>query len=346
MEVLENVERIVILNGEFEGIEASKDVLLACEYGKTLNNNLLIEELMKAFKSTVITHLSVSLSNYKVLITPYISSSTIFLNLCDGTEVDGYPGNSVVKYLESQSAFFTGSGSKFYEISTSKPVLKTLLQKHSVKTAEFELINYNSIPSKIGYPLIVKPSVSYGSINISTSSICSTPQELSNYLSSTPMTQELFVESFLSGREYTVLVTSSKVYTPAERVFDKNIPIMERILTFDICWSGCDLDNNNDGQVPDQPYSYHSAPIELHEILKNLARDAFNAVGGDGYGRVDIRQKTQDLGSDCLVLEVNANCGLAFGSMASSLGEILILSKVSPAQFLSEICHFALQRYS
>jgi hypothetical protein len=61
--------------------------------------------------------------------------------------------------------------------------------------------------------------------------------------------------------------------------------------------------------------------------LIELARTAYISVGGTGYGRVDIRTRTPE-SRDAFVLEVNANCGLAFGRLASSLGEILILSKV------------------
>jgi D-alanine-D-alanine ligase-like ATP-grasp enzyme len=75
-----------------------------------------------------------------------------------------------------------------------------------------------------------------------------------------------------------------------------------------------------------------------------LARKAYISVGGTGYGRVDIRTRTPS-SKDGFVLEVNANCGLAFGRMASSLGEILILSKVEPDEFCREIINYAVQRF-
>ena len=75
-----------------------------------------------------------------------------------------------------------------------------------------------------------------------------------------------------------------------------------------------------------------------------LARTAYISVGGTGYGRVDIRTRTPE-SRDAFVLEVNANCGLAFGRLASSLGEILILSKVEPSEFLGEIIGYALDRH-
>lgn len=76
-----------------------------------------------------------------------------------------------------------------------------------------------------------------------------------------------------------------------------------------------------------------------------MARNAYISVGGTGYGRVDIRTRKQDT-KDGFVLEVNANCGLAFGRMASSLGEILILSNVEPNEFCREIVSYAFKRYN
>lgn len=46
------------------------------------------------------------------------------INLCDGTEDDGYAGISVVLGLECAKIPFTGAGSQFYSDTTSKPVLK------------------------------------------------------------------------------------------------------------------------------------------------------------------------------------------------------------------------------
>jgi hypothetical protein len=48
----------------------------------------------------------------------------VVVNLCDGTEHDGYVGLSVVFGLQIAQIPFTGAGSQFYSDTTSKPVLK------------------------------------------------------------------------------------------------------------------------------------------------------------------------------------------------------------------------------
>ena len=51
----------------------------------------------------------------------------IVMNMCDGTEEDGYPGISVVNQLEARDIMYTGSGPSFYHITTSKLDIKNRL---------------------------------------------------------------------------------------------------------------------------------------------------------------------------------------------------------------------------
>ena len=141
----------------------------------------------------------------------------------------------------------------------------------------------------VGYPLIIKPSVSYGSMMISTKSVVDTPQQLLSYLAEDALadyTDEIFLEAFLGGREFTVLCSGDqevgvRVYIAAERVFDKKLKEREKILTFDICrscalirlstmigWDGCDLNSNTTGEVPVQPYWYEAAPEHFQVYLQ------------------------------------------------------------------------------
>ena len=92
-------------------------------------------------------------------------------------------------------------------------------------------------------------------------------------------------------------------------------------------------------------YIYEAAPAEWQDRLKQVARDAYMACDGSGYGRVDIRTRNMDE-LDPYVLEVNANCGLSFGENSSSLGEILRLAKEDPSAFCRELVDFAISRHS
>ena len=166
--------------------------------------------------------------------------------------------------LERLEIPFTGAGSSFFEITTSKPVLKKvcldlkayflyqkLLIQHSVPTSKFVVVNPHNIKESVNqagellkWPLIVKPSVSYASISITTKSVVETKEacieQIERVLKTT--SDGVFLESFLAGREFTALCTGSasvgsgvKVYLVAERCFNSKLEDKERILAFDKC---------------------------------------------------------------------------------------------------------------
>lgn len=356
---------IVILYPQLDN-ESSvpKEVLLANEFGRKDEVQDLKEHLLECNSSNSIEIVHITLKNSLNVLAAikekYTCSNLVVLNLCDGTEHDGYPGLSVVVELERLEIPFTGAGSSFFEITTSKPVLKKLLIQHSVPTSKFVVVNPHNIKESVNqagellkWPLIVKPSVSYASISITTKSVVETKEacieQIERVLKTT--SDGVFLESFLAGREFTALCTGSasvgsgvKVYLVAERCFNSKLEDKERILAFDKYWEGYDLEGG-EGTGEEPIYRYEAAPAEWQESLKKVAREAYIACDGSGYGRVDIRTRNPtDL--DIYVLECNANCGLSFGKNSSSLGEILCLANVKPADFLKELIEFAQARKS
>ena len=308
--------QIVLLIGACSNAsDLSTDRLVTHEYGKDLNTNLLVAHLKRQYPTASVTHISITLQNYQELIASY-PSDTVFINLCDGVETDGYPGLTIVSYLESTHRIYTGSGPDFYLTSTSKTLLKEKLIKEKVDTAVYRVLGEDMDLEGLVYPVIIKPSISYGSMLISTSSIVDSPSEIGNVIKKmreTGYTEEIFCETFLPGREFTILCSgsgsSTRVYVPAERVFPKTLSQREKILSYEVCWMGCGMEG--DGEVPDQPYEYQLAPLEYQEPLMGinlvlsieLAKKAYIAVGGTGYGRVDVRTR-DDTDTRGFVLEV------------------------------------------
>jgi len=150
-------------------------------------------------------------------------------------------------------------------------VLKRELQAASVPTSPFQefttsptMADLEHIINEIGFPMIVKPSISYASINISMASVVHTPEQLLEQINASLVaslsgakpsdlqnqiksntseqvdieTPSVFVERFLAGHEFTALVVGDKdwgvkVYSVAERVFDPKLGRFERLLAFD-----------------------------------------------------------------------------------------------------------------
>ena len=97
----------------------------------------------------------------------------LVLNLCDGDEVNGTPGVSVIHELEKHGLIYTGSDAYFYNITTSKIPMKKAFDKAGVPSANWRIISdkkgsTKGIAKRVGTPIIIKPAVSGGSMGVFT----------------------------------------------------------------------------------------------------------------------------------------------------------------------------------
>ena len=86
----------------------------------------------------------VTMDNFKSIIASIAESKNgktpLVLNLCDGDEVNGTPGVSVIHELEKHGLIYTGSDAHFYDITTSKIPMKKAFDKAGVATANWRVI--------------------------------------------------------------------------------------------------------------------------------------------------------------------------------------------------------------
>jgi D-alanine-D-alanine ligase len=281
------------------------------------------------------------------------------LNYCDSDPVAGGPGIEVIHALQERGIPFTGADAPFYHISTSKIRMKERFLDAGVSTAPFAVVasvesDLRGLCCRLGAPLFVKPVISAGSFGLSLRSVVHTDEELEAQVRSLlegPHGREfaaggLFVETFINGPEFTVLVVgmpalpeSVRIYPAVERVFNPALPEAERFFSYDRYWEKYE----EESRPPDgKYYEYRAAPSPLRERLEALAWKAYCAVGGTGYGRVDIRMDATT--GELFVLEVNANCGISSDENESSTGNILSWGGISFAQLMSEMLYGALIR--
>jgi len=248
------------------------------------------------------------------------STHLIVMNLCDGLESDGYPGIRVVKELERRGLPFTGASSTFFEITTSKILMKELMIRNQVPTSPFVQMHLETLDEDIskadkliGFPMIVKLDMSFGSCGINDKSVVWTAEQARTQVKSIwhEAQGRVFVEKFLAGREFTALVTGCEqtgfqVQVVAERAFDQSLDRYQRFLAFDRSWEGYDLKGNRPA-VMVWFVQYRLAPLEFANRLGEVALDAYRVTGGTGYGRVDLRTDSDDLSvANVFVLEVNS----------------------------------------
>jgi D-alanine-D-alanine ligase len=284
----------------------------------------------------------------------------VVFNICDGDEVNGTPGISVVKLLEEKGLVYTGSDEYFYNITTSKIPMKEAFDKHKVPNARWEAIKIkeqytNGIFDRLGSPIIVKPSVSGGSMGVGVKNVVENKAELNEqiykmfdgYRGWNLAADGLIAESFITGPEYTVLIVGSynkpetaKVYTPVERIFHPSLPDKEKFLSFDRLWEIYEEEEAmpNEGNF----YEYEIPDASLIEAIQKISWDAYVACKGKGYTRVDVRMDSAT--KKLYVLEVNAQCGLSEDENYTSIGAILRISNKTFTELVIEIINDAFLR--
>lgn len=290
------------------------------------------------------------------------NKTPVVFNLCDGDEVNGTPGISVIRLLEEKGLIYTGSDEYFYHITTSKIPMKRAFDRAKVPSAKWKAINdkdqnLNSIFDKLGTPIIVKPSVSGGSMGVGVKNVVHNQAELKEqvnkmfdgYRGWDLAADGLIAESFITGPEFTVMISGSynnpkdaKIYTPVERVFHESLPEQEKFLSFDRLWEiyEDEVPMPNEGNF----YEYALPDASLIEEIKKISWDAFVACKGCGYTRVDVRMDKES--GKLYVLEVNAQCGLSEDENYTSIGAILRFSGNTFTQLVSEIINDAFTRLS
>lgn len=284
----------------------------------------------------------------------------VVLNLCDGDEVNGTPGISVVRLLAEKEIVYTGADEYFYNITTSKIPMKNRFDAESVATADWmEIISpkfdSQEVIDKLGIPVIIKPAVSGGSMGVGVKNVVESKEELEKisaemfegYRGWNLTADGVIAEKFISGPEFTTLITGSYdhpkkaiIHTPVERVFHSSLPEKEKFLSFDRLWEIYEEESAMPGE--ENFYEYKLPDPELIGTIKKLSWEAYCACKGKGYTRVDLRMDSST--GQIYVLEVNAQCGLSKDEDFTSIGAILRLGGKTFAQLIMDILNDAFVR--
>ncbi len=327
-----------------------------------------IEEYKKVFEALALPWKwqPVTLENYKNIIQEISSERQkgiffpVVLNLCDGDEINGAPGISVIKILEEKKLVYTGADDFFYDITTSKIPMKLAFDNANVPTPKWEHIQSNQINAtpilnKLGTPLIVKPAVSGGSLGVGIKNVVDNEIALTTqvnkmfegYRGWNLSAEGIIAESFIDGPEYTVMIVGThtlpefaKIYPPVERVFHHSLPANEKFLSFDRLWEIYEEET----AMPENEnfYEYALGDKDKHVEIQKVAWEAYMSVGGTGYTRVDIRvDRTTGIP---YVLEVNAQCGISEDENFTSIGAILRYANQSFTELVIHIINDAFAR--
>ena len=282
----------------------------------------------------------------------------VIFNMCDGDETNNVPGISVIRHLVATGVPFTGANEEFYAGTTSKIDMKRAFDQAGVGTAPWAVVERKRAGTKklfatLGTPLIVKPAVSAGSMGITVKSVVHDDRALreqleqlhAGYHGCDLVSGGVFVERFIAGQEFTTFIVGSAsapeqctIYPPVERVFHATLPDTEKFLSYDRLWEV----HEREAPLPDGGWlwDYRAVPAELGARIERLSWEAYVAVRGHGYGRVDLRLDATT--GELHVLEVNAQCGLSDDENYTSIGAILRVANRSFGNMVGQIIAGAL----
>jgi D-alanine-D-alanine ligase len=210
----------------------------------------------------------------------------------------GGEDGSVQGALEVLGMPYTGSGVLGSALGMDKLRTKRLAAAMGVPTAESVVLRTVAdcamALERLGLPLIVKPATQGSSVGMS--KVTSADDMEPAYRAAAAVDDVVFAEKWITGAEYTVAVLHRRVL-PAIRIEAANA-----FYDYEAKY------NRNDTK-------YHcpaglSAPAEAH--MASLALAAFDAVGAEGWGRVDFMS---DHMGRSMLLEINTVPGMTDHSL-------------------------------
>lgn len=225
----------------------------------------------------------------------------IFINLCEGYLEWSVPSIDVIYTLELLNLPYTGPNMQLYD--PPKELMKYVAYCAGVATPAYQKIKTSAELGNISlqYPLFVKPAKAGDSLGIDEHSLVHNHDELFQQTTSLLKEyDELLIEEYIDGREFTVLVAanadgeSCTSFMPIEYIFPEN----KSYKTYSLKTS--ELHTEANILVTDK---------ELSQQLRAGAQDIFTAFNGVGYARLDFRTNAT---GQLFFLEINFTCSVFY----------------------------------
>lgn len=256
----------------------------------------------------------------------------LLFNLCEG--IDGLPQFEprVISALELLGIPFTGNSSWTTAITLRKHVINGILDRSGLPVPKFSVARRGEKIVPVGFPAICKPAAEDASVGIEQRSVVRSTKALNERVNTMlEHWDEILIQRYVDGREVNVGILGDRALPIAEIDFKDMPEGMWRIVSYRSKWeTGSDEDLGAKPKCP-APLSKHAA-AELVEI--SLA--AWKAVGGVGYGRVDLRI---DADGRPWILEVNANPDI---SPDAGLARMAGVAGMDYPALIKNICESAL----
>jgi D-alanine-D-alanine ligase len=205
--------------------------------------------------------------------------------------------------LEQLGIPYTGSGVMACAVAMDKITTKKIWLQHGLPTPNYAVLEADTdlaqVGANLGLPLIVKPPHEGSTIGIT--KVNQAGELQAAYELAAGFDEEVLAEEFVTGRELTITVLGRGKQARA-------LPIVE------IVAPQGNYDYQNKYFTDDTQYF---CPAQIDEStaadIARIAVDAFNAIGCEGWGRVDVLLRASD--NKPFLLEANTSPGMTSHSL-------------------------------
>jgi D-alanine-D-alanine ligase len=255
-------------------------------------------------------------------------------NLCEGIDGVATLEPSVISVLELFGVAYTGSPSWTTALCLRKPVANAILDRARLPVPRWHSVRRGGELPAVGFPAICKPAAEDASIGVEQRSVVRTTRALASRVGAMlERWDEVLVQRYIDGREINVGILGDTALPIAEIDFGGMPRGLWRIVSYRSKWEqGSDEDL---GGVPRCPADL---PPELAAEARRVALAAWRALGGHGYGRVDMRI---DAAGRPWILEVNANPDFA---PDAGLARMARAAGIEYSALVRAVCELALAR--
>ncbi|OIR07616.1 vancomycin C-type resistance protein VanC [mine drainage metagenome] len=278
------------------------------------------------------------LSVYKQLKELKKKNYDVFVNLCEGYLDWNIPSIDVIYTLELLNLPHTGPSTLLYD--PTKELMKYVAYCEGVKTPAYFLIEkINDVENAckfLNFPMFVKPAKAGDSLGVDEHSLVFDKKHLQEKVASIiDEYDEVLVEEYIDGREFTVLVAAnddgktSTAFRPVEFIF----PEGNKFKTYALKTSELHPDAN----IP-------VTDVSLDNQLRESAQRIFKSFNGVGYARMDFRMNDN---GEIFFLEINFTCSVFYkDGYEGSADYILKYDGIGQSGFLHQIIAEGIARHN
>lgn len=308
----------VVHNLDFADAEDSDDVPSTNDFDGRANADVaeVATHITRALRSAGFTTLEFSVRDSIEQLVPVLREQEVdvVFNLVESLGADPRREPEVPRVLAKAGIACTGNPARALDTALRKDVVRSLLAAHHIPIARGCVVAGPSDPhaakrAGLRFPLFVKPATSDGSIGIDQASVVADEAALLDRLRflAARVAGPYLIEEYLPGPEVNVAILPSADgategaarLVPTTIDFSGNPRDCHPIVTYACKW--------DDGSPE---YAARTVPLgdlvslPARRDLLRTAEAAFYLIGGNSYGRVDLRF---DASGRACVIDVNPN---------------------------------------